>query len=54
MPGELWTEPYLVSTNVNTNRKNEQIALETIIEDISKRIYRLTVLELPKLEKSGP
>lgn len=49
MPSELWTEPYLVSANVNTNRKNEAIALETIIEDISKRIYRLTVLELPKL-----
>ncbi len=49
MPGELWTEPYLVSTNVNITRKNEAIALETIIEDISKRIYRLTVLELPKL-----
>jgi hypothetical protein len=54
MPGELWTEPYLTSTSVNVTSKNEQEALDTIIEDISKRIYRLTVLELPKLEKSGP
>jgi hypothetical protein len=54
MPGELWTEPYLTSTSVNVTSKNEQVALDTIIEDISKRIYRLTVLELPKLEKSGP
>ena len=46
--GETWTEPYIVSTDVTYNRSNEQKALDVILEDLSKRIYRLTVMELPK------
>ncbi|MGB3212556.1 MAG: LptE family protein [Desulforhopalus sp.] len=46
---EIWTEEYLVSTNISTNLDNEREALETIIEDLSKRIYQRTVTELPKL-----
>ncbi len=48
-PGELWTEPYLVSSDVTVNRNNERVALDTIIEDLSKRIYRHTIMGIPKL-----
>lgn len=49
MPNEIWTEQYLVSTNVTTNLDNEREALDTIIENLSKKIYQRTVTELPKL-----
>ncbi len=49
MPDEIWTEEYLVSTNVSSNLDNERKALKTIIEDLSKKIYQRTVRELPKL-----
>ena len=49
IPNETWTEEYLVSTNVTTNLDNEREALDTIIEDLSKKIYQRTVTELPKL-----
>lgn len=45
VPSELWTVPYVVSSDVTFNRNNEEKALVTIIEDISKRIYRLTILD---------
>ena len=49
MPDEIWTEEYLVSTNVSSNLDNERNALNTIIEDLSQKIYQRTVTELPKL-----
>lgn len=49
IPNEIWTEEYLVSTNVTTNLDNEREALDTIIEDLSKKIYQRTVTRLPKL-----
>ncbi len=48
-PGEIWTEEYLVSTSTSTNLDNERKALETIIEDLSKKIYQRTITQLPKL-----
>lgn len=48
-PSETWTEEYIVSSNSATNRDNEDTALETIIEDLSQKIYQRTVSELPKL-----
>jgi len=49
VPNEYWTEEYLVSKNSSTNLDNEQKALETIIEDLSRRIYQRTISEIPKL-----
>lgn len=49
VPNEYWTEEYLVSKNSSTNLDNEQKALETIIQDLSRRIYQRTISEIPKL-----
>ncbi len=49
IPDETWTEEYLVSSNYSSNLDNERKALETIIENLSKKIYQRTVSELPKL-----
>lgn len=49
VPDEMWTEEYLVSTNVSTNQDNEAKALDIIIDDLSQKIYQRTVAELPKL-----
>lgn len=49
VPDETWTEEYLVSSNSNTNIDNENEALDTIIDDLSQKIYQRTVAELPKL-----
>lgn len=51
-PNEIWTEEYLVSKNNSTNLGNEKKALETIIENLSKRIYQRTITEIPKLPQS--
>ena len=48
-PNEIWTEEYLVSKNISANLDNEKKALDTIIEDLSKRIYQRTITEIPKL-----
>ena len=48
-PGEIWTEEYLVTTSNTENRDNERKALETIIDDLSKKIYQRTVSRLPTL-----
>jgi len=48
-PNEVWTEEYLVSKNVSSNLDNERAALDTIIEDLSKKIYQRTVTKLPQL-----
>ncbi len=49
IPDETWTEDYLVTTNISTNRDNEAEALKIIIEDLSQKIYQRTVSQLPKL-----
>ncbi len=49
VPDEIWTEDYLVSTNISTNRDNEDEALKTIINDLSQKIYQRTVSQLPRL-----
>ncbi|MCP3888268.1 MAG: LptE family protein [Desulfobulbaceae bacterium] len=46
---ETWTEEYLVSSTSSVNTDNEETALETIIDDISKKIYQRTVAILPTL-----
>ena len=46
---ETWTDDYLVSTNSNSNIDNEKKALDTIITDLSQRIYQRTVAKLPQL-----
>jgi outer membrane lipopolysaccharide assembly protein LptE/RlpB len=48
-PSELWTEEYLVSNTSTSTLDNEREALETIIEDLSKKIYQRTITLLPKL-----
>ncbi len=48
-PGELWTAEYLVTTSNTANSDNERKALDTIIEDLSKKIYQRTVSRLPTL-----
>jgi len=49
VPDELWTQEYLVGSSASETRDNENEALETIIEDISQKIYRNTVAKLPSL-----
>ena len=46
VPSEYWTEEFLVSDNSTLNLTNENAALETIIDDMSKRIYQRTVSKL--------
>ena len=46
---EYWTEQYLVSNNISANLDNEKKALNTIIEDLSRRIYQRTLKEIPRL-----
>ncbi len=49
VPNQIWIEDYLISGNSAVNQDNERRALETIIEDLSQRIYQRTVSKLPKL-----
>ncbi len=48
-PDEIWTEDYLVSSNITTNLDNEAEALEVIIDDLSQKIYQKTIAKLPNL-----
>jgi hypothetical protein len=48
-PGEIWTEEYLVSRNSAANLDSERTALDTIVEDLAKKIYQRTVSQLPRL-----
>jgi len=48
-PDEMWLEEYLVSNDSSVNSDNETEALETIVDDISKKIYQRTVATLPNL-----
>ncbi len=49
VPNQIWSEEYIVNPSSSANIKNEEKALETIVNDISKRIYQRTVAILPKL-----
>lgn len=49
VPQQIWTEEYIVNPSSNINDKSEEEALETIVDDISKRIYQRTIAILPRL-----
>ena len=49
VPSETWTEEYLVTSSSSTNSDNESEALDTIIEDLSKKIYQRTLATLPQI-----
>lgn len=49
VPDEVWIDDYLISTSSAVNQDNERKALDTIINDLSQRIYQRTVSKLPKL-----
>lgn len=46
---ETWIEEYLVASSSSTNIDNEAEAVDTIIDELSKKIYQRTVAILPKL-----
>jgi outer membrane lipopolysaccharide assembly protein LptE/RlpB len=48
-PNELWLQEYLVSNDSSVNSDNEAEALETIVDEISKKIYQRTVASLQNL-----
>ncbi len=49
VPSESWTEEFLVSNSSSSNTSNEKEALDTIIDDMSKRIYQRTITKLRNL-----
>lgn len=49
VPSEVWTEEYLVSSSSSQTADNEAEALATIVYDLSQKIYRAAIKELPKL-----
>ncbi len=49
VPSEVWTEEYLVSSSSSQTADNEAEALATIVNDLSQKIYRAAIKELPKL-----
>ncbi len=46
---EEWTEKYLVDDTSSLTANNQDEALETIIDELSQKIYQKTLVELPKL-----
>lgn len=49
VPNEIWTEDYLVTSDITSNLDNESDALDEIIEDLSKKIYQRSVTAIPRL-----
>ena len=49
VPEETWTEAYLIGSNSTDLIDNEEEALDTIIENLSQKIYQTTVSGIPKL-----
>lgn len=49
VPDETWTEPYLISSTSKGTTDNEKEAIDTIIDDLSQKIYQRTLVELPLL-----
>ena len=45
---EIWTEEYRVGASSSANADNEKEAIETIIDDLSQKIYIKTLSELSK------
>lgn len=48
-PNEIWTESYLTSNNTAVVAENEKVAMETIIDDLSQKIYQRTIVQIPRL-----
>ena len=48
-PSEVWTEEYRVGLNSTATKDNENAALEIIIDELSQRIYQLSLVEFAKL-----
>lgn len=46
---QTWTEDYLVSSNATANLDNEARALDSIIDDMSQKIYQRTIAQLQKM-----
>ena len=53
-PSEVWTQDYLIGSSPSVTSDNQSKALDTIIEDLSQKIYQRTLVELPKLEQQKP
>ena len=49
IPDETWTQEYIVGSSSSVSIDNESDALDTIIEDLSQKIYRSTVSGIPRL-----
>jgi hypothetical protein len=49
VPSELWSQGYLVGASGSETRDNQNEAIETIIDDLSQKIYQQTLVQLPKL-----
>lgn len=46
---ETWTEEYTVTSSYSTTKDNEDDALETIIDELSQKIYQRSLVEFAKL-----
>ena len=46
---EIWDEPYLTSSSAAVASDNETTALDTIIDQLSQKIYQRTLVQIPKL-----
>ncbi len=49
VPDQLWSEEYTVDASSSANTKKEEDALDSIVDDIAKRIYQRTIAILPQL-----
>jgi hypothetical protein len=49
VPNELWSQGYLVGASAAETSDNQDEAIETIIDDLSQKIYQQTLVQLPKL-----
>jgi hypothetical protein len=48
-PSDYYTESYLTSSSSAVEEENKKQALETIIKDLSQKIYQRTLVQIPKL-----
>lgn len=48
-PGEIWTQDYLVGGSTAETRDNQNEALETILDDLSQKIYQKMLVQLQTL-----
>ncbi len=46
VPNQVYSEPYTISSSSTTTKDNESKALDTIIDDLSEKIYLRTLNEL--------